>query len=65
MVKMINKPLKAVENLLNNHIVVVGGRGIEFRDIKSMANNPMIVIGIMAFLSLKFQIKGIKHLILL
>jgi hypothetical protein len=27
-------PLKAVENF-NNHIVVVGGRGIEFRDIKS------------------------------
>jgi hypothetical protein len=34
MVKIINKPLKAVENLLTI-IIVVGGRGIEFRDIKS------------------------------
>jgi hypothetical protein len=31
----------------------------------STANNPSIVIGTMAFLKLKFQIKGIKHLILL
>jgi hypothetical protein len=39
MVKSINKPLKAVENFDNNHIVVVGGR-IEFRiSSPSMASN--------------------------
>jgi hypothetical protein len=36
MVKMINKPLNAVEKHYNNHVVVVGGRGIEFRDTSSV-----------------------------
>jgi hypothetical protein len=48
-----------------NHIIVVAS-GIKFRYIKpSTAINPITVTGIIAFLKLRFQIKGIKHLILL
>jgi hypothetical protein len=53
-------PLKAVENLLTIIICCSRRWGIEFRDIKSKyGSNPMIVIGIIAFL--KFKISNKRH----